>query len=65
LYLITAFVSRNPSKPKTPRSRPLPDCFWPPKGADKSGLAPFKAIWPARMRSATRRAWSALPEARS
>ena len=31
---MTAFTSRNSSKPNSPHSRPLPDCLYPPNGAE-------------------------------
>jgi len=61
-YPMMALVSRYSSKPSAPHSRPLPDRRYPPKGALKSGPAPFRWMFPVRMRRAIALARSLSPE---
>lgn len=41
-YPMIALTSRYSSKPKTPNSRPLPDCLYPPNGRLRSNAAPLR-----------------------
>lgn len=50
---MTAFGSRNASRPNTPYSRPIPDCLNPPKGASGSCGAPLTITRPQSSRSAS------------
>lgn len=52
-HAMTAFGSRNASRPNTPYSRPIPDCLKPPKGASGSCGAPFMTTRPLSSRSAS------------
>ena len=46
-------TSRNSSSPQTPLSRPLPDCFMPPKGEPAPPNLPFISTIPERSCRAT------------
>jgi hypothetical protein len=54
----TALISRNSCRPKTPPSRPLPDCLNPPKGEPWPKPLPLPSTMPERTRRATRRSFS-------
>ena len=53
---LTALTSRNSSRPQAPPSRPLPDCFIPPKGEPAPLNLPFISTIPDLSCRATRRA---------
>src|SRR5215212_3263010 len=54
-FTATYFVSRNSSRPSLPPSRPIPDCFTPPKGAPAFETIPwFRPTIPVSRPSQTR-----------
>jgi len=60
--VMIALGSRNSLRPKTPPSRPMPDCLKPPKGASGSWLSVLISTLPASRLRATRFARSGSEE---